>query len=117
MRKVTKQIAEAFKAGKSKTVANTTTDGKSIWLHGNKIAEKQPDGSVLLTLAGWPTVTTRERLNGIIDTLADGRFRALGFSQRKGEQFFGSLSISADDTIRFNPTSGMIGIVGADSRI
>tara|TARA_R100001015_G_C4438263_1_gene32816 strand:+ start:82 stop:378 length:297 start_codon:yes stop_codon:yes gene_type:complete len=69
MRKVTKQIAEAFAEGVNKTVGNTTTTGFSVFLHGNKIVEMDPSGNVYMSLAGWNTPTTRERLNGIAEVL------------------------------------------------
>ena len=65
MRKVTKQIKEAFEQGKSLKVGNTRTDGQTVWLHGNAIVKRDPSGLVLATLAGWNTPTTRERVNGI----------------------------------------------------
>ena len=83
MRKVTKQITQAFIDGESRQVGNTRTDGKAIYLHGNKIAEKRND-TVSLTLAGWNTVTTRERLNGLLTALGS----AAGFNQKKGKPYF-----------------------------
>lgn len=65
MRNVTKQIAAAFRANKSKTVGNTRTDGNAVYLHGNKIIERRGT-EVWARLAGWNTPTTRERLNGIL---------------------------------------------------
>ena len=65
MRKVTKQIKEAFEQGKSLKVGNTRTDGKSVFLHGNEIVRRDASGLVFATLAGWNTPTTRERVNGI----------------------------------------------------
>lgn len=62
MRKVTQEIINAFNAGYSKTVSNTHTDGKAIYLHGNKIAEKR-NGEIWITNAGWQSNTTKERLN------------------------------------------------------
>lgn len=67
MRKVTKQIKEAFERGEAKTVGNTTTDGNTVWLHGNAIVKRDPDGLVRWSLAGWNTPTTRERVNGIVN--------------------------------------------------
>ena len=64
MRKVTKNIRNAFYAGRKLTIGNTHTDGTAVWLHGNKIVERREDG-VYATLAGWNTPTTRERVNGI----------------------------------------------------
>lgn len=65
MRKVTQKIKAAFEAGKSLTVGNTKTDGQTVWLHGNAIVKRDASGLVLASLAGWNTVTTRERVNGI----------------------------------------------------
>jgi hypothetical protein len=64
MRKVTNQILSAFYNNESKTVQNTKTDGKAIYLYGNKIAEKRPDG-IYVTNAGWKSNTTKERLNSL----------------------------------------------------
>jgi len=64
MRKITQDIADAFNARKSMTRSGTgatSTDGEAIFLHGNKIVERREDG-VFVTLAGWNTTTTRERL-------------------------------------------------------
>ena len=65
MRKVTQQIKQAFEQGKSLKVGNTKTDGQTVWLHGNAIVKRDPDGLVRASLAGWNTPTTRERVNGI----------------------------------------------------
>lgn len=65
MRKATQQIQDAFICGKSLKLKNTFTDGKTICLFGNKIAEKTESGKVRISLAGWNTTTTRERLNGL----------------------------------------------------
>ena len=65
MRKVTQLIKDAFEQGTSKKVGNTETDGQTVWLHGNAIVKRDPDGLVRWSLAGWNTTTTRERVNGI----------------------------------------------------
>ena len=65
MRKVTAQIKTAFEQGTSLKVGNTETDGKTVWLHGNAIVKRDPDGLVRWSLAGYNTPTTRERVNGI----------------------------------------------------
>lgn len=83
MRKVTEQVALSLIRGESRTVGNTSTDGQHLWLHGNLIAQKR-DGYVLLSLAGWPTPTTRERLNGILDIFG---VRAR-FYQQNHDQFY-----------------------------
>lgn len=65
MRKATQQIKQAFNQGTSLKVGNTRTDGQTVWLHGNAIVKRDPDGLVRWSLAGWNTPTTRERVNGI----------------------------------------------------
>ena len=65
MRKVTAQIKQAFESRQSLTVGNTRTDGQTVWLHGNAIVKRDPDGLVRWSLAGWNSPTTRERVNGI----------------------------------------------------
>ena len=67
MRKLTKQIKQACEQGTSKKVGNTETDGQTVWLHGNAIVKRDPDGLVRWSLAGWNTSTTRERVNGIVN--------------------------------------------------
>jgi len=95
MRKVTRETVEAFVAGKSRTVGNTTTDGTVLLLHGNRIAERMPDGSIMATLAGWGSPTTRERLNGLCESLGLGRL----FHQSKHVQFFRDKPVGVNDTI------------------
>lgn len=71
MRKITKEITRAFYNGDKLKISNTETDGQAIYLFGNKIAEYQSlfanDGNkkINITLAGWNSNTTRERLNGL----------------------------------------------------
>jgi len=68
MRKVTQETVNAFLKGEKKTIGNTFTDGKSLYLHGNCIARKV-DGKIYISNAGWQSVTTKERLNGLLDML------------------------------------------------
>lgn len=80
MRKVSKKIAEAFKARKPASLQNTHTDGEAFFLHGNKIAEWRPIGGetagdeLWISSAGWNTSTTRERLNAILRSLESKHF-------------------------------------------
>ena len=77
MRKVTKDICNAFMAKQARTIGNSHTDGQGLYLHGNLIAYHK-DGAVMVSNAGWPTVTTRERLNGL---------PGVSVTQRKGIQY------------------------------
>jgi hypothetical protein len=63
-RKVTNSIVSAFISGNELKVSNSKTDGKSLYLFGNKIAEKRKDG-LYITNAGWNSNTTKERLNAL----------------------------------------------------
>mgnify|MGYP001194128454 CR=1 FL=1 len=67
MRKVTQQIKSAFESRQPLSVDNTSTDGNTIWLHGNAIVKRDASGFVIWSLAGWNTPTTRERVNGIVN--------------------------------------------------
>lgn len=69
MRKVTKIIKRAFENNEYTTCGNSAVIANGVYLHGNKIISKLNDerDAVELTLAGWNTPTTRERLNGIIE--------------------------------------------------
>lgn len=80
MKTITKRIAESFQAGKPLAISNTHTDGKSVWLFGNQIATKR-DGKVHVTLAGWVTATTVERVNGILRIIGS----TASFSRTKGK--------------------------------
>ena len=92
MRKITKDIANAWVARKPRQIGNTMTDGKSVYLHGNLIATRHDNPLRWdFTLAGWNTVTTRERLNGLLSAI--GAERA-AFVQRKGQPVFVGLDWS-----------------------
>jgi hypothetical protein len=64
MRKVSKEIAQAFMRGERKSIGNTKTDGRIMLLYGNRIAEWREDG-VYITNCGWRTMTTKDRLNAL----------------------------------------------------
>ncbi len=57
MRKVTKGVVSAFLEGRSKRIDNTETDGVSLRLHGNTIAEWRPDGLWITDVDGsWAKI-------------------------------------------------------------
>ena len=56
-----KPVIEAFKEQKAKKISNTESTGKQLLLFGNCIAKWSAD-KILITNAGWKTVTTRDRL-------------------------------------------------------
>jgi hypothetical protein len=59
-------VIEAFLQGKKKKQGNGQTDGQSLYLFGNLIAQHRPDG-LYVTNAGWPTRTTNRWLNMLTD--------------------------------------------------
>ena len=85
MRKIEAQMTAAIKADKNWSSGNTqvvTNCGVStVYLHGNKIAMVD-DTSVTVFDGGWQTVTTKSRLNAIINefcnALTDGIFQKAG---------------------------------------
>ena len=83
MRKITQDICEALQSGTPCTRSNTYTDGKKVFLHGNLIAFKRENG-LSISMAGWPTVTTRERINGLLEFFYDSDARIY---QRYGDQY------------------------------
>jgi len=72
MRKESLKIARAFAAGVAASAARTRTDGQAVYLHDNLIAQRGADGSIWVTLAGWGTVTTRDRVNTLCHVLGSG---------------------------------------------
>jgi hypothetical protein len=64
MRQITQRIVSAFEGRRALKIDNSETDGTSLWLFGNKIAEWRNDG-LWITNAGWKSNTTKERLNGL----------------------------------------------------
>ena len=83
MRKVTQETAEAFLYGERKQIGNTKTDGQGLYLHNNKIAWYNSDGDIQINMCGWGSVTTRERLNGLLNLMGSD----LGIIQRNHAQF------------------------------
>lgn len=70
MRVTARRLVEAFRAGKSKTVGNSSVEitpaGFTVFrLHGHPILNIGPSGVVTCSLAGWPTPTTRSRVNDL----------------------------------------------------
>jgi len=90
MRKITKEIADAFKVYRTISRGNTQVKICDIWgdeiavyLHGNKILWKTLANEIHFNMRGWGTVTTRERLNGLFEVLElPLNIRQIDFCQR-----------------------------------
>lgn len=73
MRKIAKDAARAIREGRNWASKNTSVHIKanghaSVRLHGNLILETCPSG-IGVCLAGWPTTTTRSRINDLLSAL------------------------------------------------
>ena len=66
MRIITKEIVKAFMNGEGRSIGNSSTDGKTMLLHGHTIARKT-GVYVQINNCGYETNTTKERLNGLLD--------------------------------------------------
>lgn len=91
-RQITEIIVRAFMNDENKSVSNSTVktdaDFTKMYLFGNLIARKEKvTGKIEVTMAGYGTVTTRERLNGI---------PGVSISQRKGIQYLNGKEIDTD---------------------
>ena len=94
MRKISRLAARAFIEGRSFTRDNTEVnvckvihcERKEMRLHGNVIARQTSDQPLKITLAGWPTPTTRERLN----TLLTETGKREGVWQHNHDQYYGT---------------------------
>lgn len=68
MRQITKEAVRAFNNNENFSLSNTTVKADCtrtrMYLFGNLIAVKE-NGKLRVTLAGWNSNTTRERLNGL----------------------------------------------------
>jgi hypothetical protein len=97
MRKITYDAARAFIEGRNFSSGNTSVrveqrapedshPNRQLYLHGNLIAEYTNVKGLLVTLATWPTATTRDRLNGLLTELG----KREGVWQHKHEQHYGT---------------------------
>lgn len=100
MRDVSRRVCGAFLARQRASIKNTRSDGERLTLHGNTIAWWQ-GRTLCLTMAGWGSTTTRERLNALCELYVGRR----PFSQQAGEQWYAmgaraKRCISTRDVIR-----------------
>ena len=77
MRKIEKQMQDAIRnkvnwSSGNTTVFNDNEGNQFVTLHGNLIAQISNFGDIKLSSCGWQTVTTKSRLNAILDTFLNG---------------------------------------------
>ncbi len=90
MRKIETQMQNALRnrvnwSGGNTTVFNDNEGNQFVTLHGNLIAQISNFGDIKLSSCGWQTVTTKSRLNAILDTFLYG----LGVFQKDFEWYIG----------------------------
>ena len=79
MRQTAQKLIDAYNAGKNRGAGNScvsTSDGVTTFsLHGNPIVRVDGTGRrvISVSFAGWPTNTTRSRINDICCGLYGGR--------------------------------------------
>ena len=91
-RQITEQIIKAFLNDTAKRMGNSEVHTDFIttrlYLFNNCIAIKKKDtGKIEVSMAGYPTLTTRERLNGI---------PGVSITQRNFKQFLNGNEIETD---------------------
>ena len=91
-RQITEIITRKFMNDESYRLSNSEvhTDFAftRLYLHGNLIAiKKKGTGKIKVSMAGYPTVTTRERLNGI---------PGCRVYQKNGVQYLNGVEIDSD---------------------
>lgn len=80
MRAETRKVVSAFIGGTKASGARSYTNGTQLYLFDNLIAwwatteGNKPDfQNLFITFAGWPSPTTKDRINAIFDMLNLGR--------------------------------------------
>lgn len=96
MRQTTREIIESFLEGVNHRIGNSEVKAEpgyaDLYLHGNCIAVRDPDG-ISLNHQGWMSNGTKERLNGILEMLGkseDRIYQVQGEWYWKGEKRFAS---------------------------
>ena len=77
MRKIETEMQNALRNRVNWSKANTSVSvdnegNQFVTLHGNLIAQISNFGDIKLSSCGWETVTTKSRLNAILDTFLHG---------------------------------------------
>jgi len=96
-KKSIRPVITAFLEKRPLKVSNTETDGTALRLFGNTIAYHS-DGGIRITDAHWPTVTTKDRLNGLpgVSIRQDK-----GVWYLNGKMWNGKWALIANDFVRY----------------
>lgn len=95
MRQITQDATRAFMQRVPFNRSNTMTDGTTLFLHGNAIARWTGEGvsahDLEISMAGWDSNTTRERLNGL---------PYVRLYQRKGTQYLNGYELDTSAWVK-----------------
>ena len=102
-RKIERQMQAAIATRTDWHKSNTSVDVDSegyttVRLHGNRIAEIEPNGDIILSSCGWSTPTTKSRLNAILDVFVSG----MGIFQKDFTWYVGDLNTPFFDGFRIS---------------
>ena len=101
MRKITKESATALLNREYYKNSNTQVTGGHLTLHGHEIVELA-NNALYLDNCGWLTVTTKERLNGVLSVFNTGlqivqrnfEWFVMDMSSRKLTPFYNQMKIN-----------------------
>lgn len=92
MRKISRQASYEFYNGGKFNKSNTKVMNRRMFLFGHCIAEYINDYAIAFTMAGYPTVTTRERLHTL----------GIPIRQVKGKQYVDEYLIDPNKWYRYD---------------
>ena len=78
MTNTARKTIEAFLNREQLKINNTETNGSDLYLFGNRIAYHK-DNDIIISMCGYNTVTTKDRLNELLDKLNHGRIRTKNY--------------------------------------
>lgn len=75
MSKITDKSVKAFTNNAISSIDNTIVNDEGMFLFGNHIAKRVRYGVVAINFCGYPTRTTADRLNALVNKLTNGRIK------------------------------------------
>ena len=101
MRASVEKVLDGFRAGTKTKAGNDETNGTVWFYYGAAIARRdQTTHTLYLSMQGFPTKSTNERLNAIVGEFGnnDGDY----FNTVKGKHFFGNREITDKEVIEIH---------------
>lgn len=75
MSKITDKSVQAFANNTISSIDNTIVNDEGMFLFGNHIARRISYGVIAINFCGYPTRTTADRLNALVNKLTNGRIK------------------------------------------